>query len=104
MFSLKIWWHYLYKVHCTIYMLHKSLRYLMDHPNLNMRQRRWLDMVKDYEFEILYHPGKANVVDDALNRQIDSSVIGGLCMRISIDFPFLDLIREAQAKGVKNEY
>ena len=44
-FALKVWRHYLYGVRCTIYTDHKSLRYLMDQPNLNMRQRRWLDVV-----------------------------------------------------------
>ncbi|XP_052622433.1 uncharacterized protein LOC128127784, partial [Lactuca sativa] len=68
-FALKIWRHYLYGVRCTIYTDHKSLKYLMDQPNLNMRQRRWLDVVKDYDCEILYHPGKANVVADALSRE-----------------------------------
>ena len=52
-FSLKIWQHYLYRVRCTIYKNHKSLRYLMDQLNLNMRQRRWLDVVNDYDCEIL---------------------------------------------------
>ena len=61
-FSLKIRCHYLYGVHCIIYTDHKSLRYFMDHPNLNMRKCMWLDVVKDYSCEILYHPGKANVM------------------------------------------
>ena len=65
----------------------------MDHPNLNMRYRRWLDVVKDYT---MYHPGKANVVADALSCKIASSAIGGRCMRISIDSPFSGLIREAR--------
>ncbi|KAJ9563654.1 hypothetical protein OSB04_008814 [Centaurea solstitialis] len=68
-FALKLWRHYLYGVHCTIYTDHKSLRYFMDQQNLNMRQRRWLEVVKDYDCEILYHPGKANVVADALSRK-----------------------------------
>ncbi|KAJ9546624.1 hypothetical protein OSB04_019167 [Centaurea solstitialis] len=66
-FALKIWRHYLYGVKCTIYTDHRNLKYFLDQPNLNMRQRRWLDVVKDYDCEILYHPGKANVVADALN-------------------------------------
>ncbi|KAJ9542719.1 hypothetical protein OSB04_029225 [Centaurea solstitialis] len=68
-FALKIWRHYLYGVKCTIYTDHRSLKYFLDQPNLNMRQRRWLDVVKDYDCEILYHPGKANVVADALSRK-----------------------------------
>ena len=54
---------------------HKSLKYLMYQPNLNMRQRRWLDEVKDYDCEILYHLGKANVVIDALIRRVESAPI-----------------------------
>ena len=53
----------------TIYTDHKSLKYLMDQQNLDMRQRRWLDVLKDYDCEILYHPGKANVVVDALSHK-----------------------------------
>lgn len=59
----------MYGIRCTIYTDHKILKYLMDQPNLNMRQGRWLDVVKDYNCEILYHPDKANVVADALSRR-----------------------------------
>ncbi|KAI3690326.1 hypothetical protein L2E82_48306 [Cichorium intybus] len=58
-FALKIWRHYLSGVKCTIYTDHKSLKYLMDQANLNMRQRRWLDVLKDYDCEIHYHPRKS---------------------------------------------
>ena len=95
-FSLKIWRHYLYGVRCTIYTDHKSLRYLMDQPNLNMRQRRWLDVLKDYDCEILYHPGKANVVADALSRKVSAAPIRDLCLRMSVNTPLLEQIREAQ--------
>ena len=66
-FTLKIWRHYLYGVRCAIFTDHKSLKYLMDQPNLNMRQRRWLDVVKDYDYEILYLPKKANEVAGAIS-------------------------------------
>ena len=68
-FALKIWRHYLFGVKCTIYTDHKSLKYFFDQRDLNNRQRRWLDLVKDYDCDILYHPGKANVVADALSRK-----------------------------------
>ncbi|KAJ9556038.1 hypothetical protein OSB04_010652 [Centaurea solstitialis] len=68
-FALKLWRHYLYGVRCTIYTDHKSLHYFMVQRNLNMRQRRWLEVIKDYDCEILCHPGKANVVADALSRK-----------------------------------
>ncbi|KAD4179016.1 hypothetical protein E3N88_27607 [Mikania micrantha] len=60
-FALKIWRHYLYGVKCSIYTDHKSLKYFFTQKELNMRQRRWLELLKDYDCEIIYHPGKANV-------------------------------------------
>ena len=68
-FALKIWRHYLYGEKCEIYTDHKSLKYFFTQKELNMRQRRWLELVKDYDCEINYHPGKANVVADALSRK-----------------------------------
>ncbi|KAE8736307.1 putative ATP binding protein [Hibiscus syriacus] len=68
-FALKIWRHYLYGEKCYIYTDHKSLKYLLTQKELNLRQRRWLELLKDYDFEIEYHPGKANVVADALSRK-----------------------------------
>ncbi|KAL9258971.1 Retrovirus-related Pol polyprotein from transposon 17.6-like protein, partial [Drosera capensis] len=67
-FSLKIWRHYLYGVSCRIYTDHKSLKYILTQKELNIRQRRWLELLKDYDLDIQYHPGKANVVADALSR------------------------------------
>ena len=64
-FVLKIWRHYLYGVTCEIYTDHKSLKYIFQQRDLNLRQRRWLELLKDYDCSILYHPGKANVVADA---------------------------------------
>ena len=69
MHALKIWRHYLIGNKCEIYTDHKSLKYIFTQPNLNLRQRRWLELVKDYNVEIHYHPGKANVVADALSRK-----------------------------------
>ncbi|WVZ81134.1 hypothetical protein U9M48_028550 [Paspalum notatum var. saurae] len=63
--ALKIWRHYLLGNTCHIYIDHKSLKYILTQPELNMRQRRWLELIKDYDLEIHYHPGKANVVADA---------------------------------------
>ncbi|WVZ76700.1 hypothetical protein U9M48_024652 [Paspalum notatum var. saurae] len=65
--ALKIWRHYLLGNTCHIYTDHKSLKYIFTQPELNMRQRRWLELIKDYDLEIHYHPGKANVVADALS-------------------------------------
>uniref|UniRef100_A0A151UIE5 Retrovirus-related Pol polyprotein from transposon 17.6 n=1 Tax=Cajanus cajan TaxID=3821 RepID=A0A151UIE5_CAJCA len=68
-FTLKIWRHYLYGSKFEVFSDHKSLRYLFDQKELNMRQRRWLEFLKDYDFDLSYHPGKANVVADALSRK-----------------------------------
>ncbi|KAJ9561478.1 hypothetical protein OSB04_006638 [Centaurea solstitialis] len=68
-YALKIWRHYLYGVKCEIYTDHKSLQYLLNQKELNMRQRRWIELPSDYDCEILYHPGKGNVVADALSRK-----------------------------------
>jgi len=69
-FALKIWRHYLYGAQFQVFSDHKSLKYLFDQKELNMRQRRWMEFLKDFDFELLYHPGKANVVADALSRKI----------------------------------
>ncbi|WVZ62884.1 LOW QUALITY PROTEIN: hypothetical protein U9M48_012576 [Paspalum notatum var. saurae] len=66
--ALKIWRHYLFGNRCEIYTDHKSLKYIFTQNELNMRQR-WLELIKDYDLEIHYHPGKANVVADALSRK-----------------------------------
>jgi len=68
-FTLKIWRHYLYGVQFQVFSDHKSLKYLFDQKELNMRQRRWMKFLKDYDFQLMYHPGKANVVADALSRK-----------------------------------
>ena len=68
-FALKIWRHYLYGKRCEIYTDHKSLKYIFTQKELNMRQRRWLELIKDYDCTINYHHGKANIVADALSRK-----------------------------------
>ncbi|GKA29136.1 putative reverse transcriptase domain-containing protein [Tanacetum coccineum] len=68
-FALKMWRHYLYGTKCVVFTDHKSLQHILDQKELNMRQRRWLELLSDYDCEICYHPGKANVVADALSRK-----------------------------------
>jgi hypothetical protein len=67
-FTLKLWRHYLYGESCDIYTNHKSLKDIFTQKELNLRQRRWLELIKDYDLLIQYHPGKANVVVDAHSR------------------------------------
>ncbi|GJY63133.1 putative reverse transcriptase domain-containing protein [Tanacetum coccineum] len=68
-FALKIWRHYLYGTKCTMFTDHKSLQHILDQKELNMRQHHWLELLSDYDCEIFYYPGKANVVADALSRK-----------------------------------
>ncbi|KAK2449056.1 hypothetical protein QL285_008287 [Trifolium repens] len=68
-FVLKVWRHYLYGARFEVFSDHRSLKYLFSQKELNMRQRRWLEFLKDYDFELNYHPSKANVVADALSRK-----------------------------------
>ena len=67
--ALKIWRHYLIRHKSDIYTDHKSLKYIFTQIDLNLRQRRWLELIKDYDLEVHYHPGKANIVADALSRK-----------------------------------
>jgi len=68
-FALKIWRHYLYGAQLCVFSEHKSLKYLFDQKELKMRQTRWMEFLKDYDFELLYHSGRANMVVDALSRK-----------------------------------
>ncbi|GKD71500.1 putative reverse transcriptase domain-containing protein, partial [Tanacetum coccineum] len=68
-FALKMWRHYLYGTKCVVFTDHKSLQHILDQKELNMRQRRWQKLLSDYDCEIRYHLGKANVVADALSRK-----------------------------------
>ena len=73
-FALKTWRGYLYGVTCQIFTDHKSLKYLFTQKELNLRQRRWMELLKDYDCTIDYHLGKANVVADALSRKSTGSL------------------------------
>nr|GFC81423.1 putative reverse transcriptase domain-containing protein [Tanacetum cinerariifolium] len=68
-FALKIWRHYLYGNKCTVFTYHKSLQHILDQKELNMRQRRWLELLSDYDCDIRYQPGKANVIANALSKK-----------------------------------
>ncbi|GJZ26638.1 putative reverse transcriptase domain-containing protein [Tanacetum coccineum] len=102
-FALKIWRHYLYGTKCTVFTDHKSLQHILDKKELNMRQRRWLKLLADYDYEIHYHPGKANVIADALIRkeQIKPLRVRVLVMTLHPKLP--SQILEAQTEAIKEE-
>ncbi|GKC42879.1 putative reverse transcriptase domain-containing protein [Tanacetum coccineum] len=107
-FALKILRHYLYGTKCTVFTDHKSLQHILNQKELNMRQRRWLELLSDYDCEIRYHPGKANVVADALSRkERDQPLrVRALVMTIGLDLPKQILNAQTEARkpeNIKNE-
>ncbi|GKC23705.1 putative reverse transcriptase domain-containing protein [Tanacetum coccineum] len=102
-FALKIWRHYRYGTKCIMFIDHKSLQHIFDQDELNMRQHRWLELLSDYYCEIRYHPGKENVVVDALSRKERNQPlrVRALVMTIGLDLP--KKILEAQTEARKPE-
>ncbi|GJS13311.1 reverse transcriptase domain-containing protein [Tanacetum coccineum] len=102
-FALKIWRHYLYGTKCTVFTDHKSLQHILDQKELNMRQRRWLELLSDYDCEIRYHPGKANVVADALSRKEREPLrVRTLVMTIGLDLPKQILKAQTEVRKPEN--
>nr|GEW21573.1 putative reverse transcriptase domain-containing protein [Tanacetum cinerariifolium] len=101
-FALRLWRHYLYGTKCIVYTNHKSLQYILDQKELNMRQHRWVELLSDYDCEIRYHPGKANVVADALSRKDKEPIrVRALVLTVHNNLP--KQIRNAQAKACEKE-
>ncbi|GKA46530.1 putative nucleotidyltransferase, ribonuclease H [Tanacetum coccineum] len=101
-FALRLWRHYLYGTKCTVYTDHKSLQYILDQKELNMRQRRWIELLSDYDCVIRYHPGKANVVADALSRK-DKEPIRVRALVVTVHNNLPGQIRNAQVEACKEE-
>jgi hypothetical protein len=103
--ALKTWRHYLYGQKCDVYTDHKSLKYIFTQSELNMRQRRWLELIKDYELEIHYHLGKVNVVADALSRksQVNLMVAHPMPYEMAKEFDRLSLRFLNSMQGVTVE-
>ncbi|GJV93173.1 putative reverse transcriptase domain-containing protein [Tanacetum coccineum] len=103
-FALNIWRHYLYGTKCTVFTDHKSLQHILDQKESNMRQQHWLELLSDYDCEIRYHPGKANVVADALSRKERTKPlrVRALVMTIGLDLPKQILNAQTKAQKPKN--
>nr|GEZ15609.1 putative reverse transcriptase domain-containing protein [Tanacetum cinerariifolium] len=88
-FALRLWRNYLYGTMCVVFTDHKSLHYILNQKELNLRQRRWIELLSDYDCEIRYHPGKVNVVVDALNpKERDKPLrVRALMMIVHNDLP-----------------
>jgi hypothetical protein len=86
--ALKIWRHYLMGKRCELYMDHKILKYIFMQSDLNLRQKRWLELIEDYDIGINYHPGKANVVADALSQksQVNHLVVKSISSELCDEF------------------
>ncbi|GKE48253.1 putative reverse transcriptase domain-containing protein, partial [Tanacetum coccineum] len=102
-FALKHWRHYLYGTKCTVFTDHKSLQHILNQKELNMRQRRWLELLSDYDCQIRYHLGKANVVADALSRKERIKPLRVRALVMTIGFNLSKQILEAQIEAQKPE-
>nr|GFB17567.1 putative reverse transcriptase domain-containing protein [Tanacetum cinerariifolium] len=103
-FALKIWRHYLYGTKCIVFTDHKSLQHILEQKELNMRQRRWLELLSNYDCDIHYHPGKENIVADALSRKEREPPlrVRALVMTIGLDLPRQLLNAQTKARKPEN--
>ncbi|GJR34300.1 reverse transcriptase domain-containing protein [Tanacetum coccineum] len=102
-FTLKIWRHYLYGTKCTVFTDHKSLQHILNKKESNMRQRCWLELLTDYDCEIRYHPGKANVVADALSRKKRIKPLRDRSLVMTIHPKLPSQILQIQTEALKEE-
>jgi ribonuclease HI len=100
--ALKIWRHYIMGTKCQVYTDHKTLKYIFTQKDLNLRQRRWLELIKDYDLEIYYHSGKANLVVDAFSRKenVHATIVAQLLDELVEDVKRLNLEIVAHTEGI----
>ncbi|GJW01470.1 putative reverse transcriptase domain-containing protein [Tanacetum coccineum] len=103
-FALKMWKHYMYGTKCIVFTNHKSLQHILDQKELKMTQRRWLELLSDYDCEICYHLGKANVVADALSRKEQNKPlrVRALILTIGLNLPVQILNAQVEARKEEN--
>ncbi|GJY27869.1 putative reverse transcriptase domain-containing protein, partial [Tanacetum coccineum] len=102
-FALRLWRHYLYGTKCVVFTDHKSLQYILDQKELNMRQRRWIELLSDYDCEIRYHPAKGNVVADALSRKEREKPIRDRALVMTVYLDLSERILKARTEAMKNK-
>jgi ribonuclease HI len=97
--ALKIWRHYLMGKRCELYTDHKNLKYIFTQANLNLRQRRWLQLIKDYDLGINYHTGKANVVADALSQRSHANhlIVKSIPFELCDEFAKMKIVANTEA-------
>nr|GEU73441.1 putative reverse transcriptase domain-containing protein [Tanacetum cinerariifolium] len=103
-FALKIYRYYLYEIKCTMFTDHKSLQHILDQKDLNMRQHRWLELLSDYDCEICYHPGKANVMADALSRKEQNKPLRVIADRLTKSALFLPMRKTDRMEKLARMY
>ncbi|GKD54547.1 putative reverse transcriptase domain-containing protein [Tanacetum coccineum] len=102
-FALRLWRHYLYGMKCVVFTDHKSLQYILDQKEHNIRQRRCIELLSDYDYEIRYHPGKANVVADALSQKEREKPIRVRSLVMTVYPDLSRRIFKAQTEAIKKE-
>ncbi|GJT19039.1 putative reverse transcriptase domain-containing protein [Tanacetum coccineum] len=102
-FALGLWRHYLYGTKCVVFTDHKSLQYILNQKELNLRQRRWIELLSDYDCEIRYHPGKGNVVADALSRKVRDKPLRVRALMMTVHNNLPKQICEAQKEAMKRK-
>ncbi|GJV86574.1 putative reverse transcriptase domain-containing protein [Tanacetum coccineum] len=102
-FALRLWRHYLYGRKCVVFTDHKSLQYILNQKELNLRQQRWIELLSDYDYEIRYHPGKANVLADALSQKERKNPLRIRALRMIVHNDLPKQIREAYEEAMKRE-